>query len=119
MGIVHHPNIVTDGLAACWDGANRKSYPETGAWWTDIAGNNIGTFVNEAAFDSDNMGTISLDGTDDYVTVPNNDVFDYYRNFELDDNENHLEDKLWNENKDFKERIGYLLDEMRDLLREE
>ena len=68
MGIVHHPNVVTDGLIACWDAANRKSYPGAGTVWTDLAGSHDGTIVSSPTFSDENMGIISFDGTDDKIT---------------------------------------------------
>ena len=70
MGTVYNTNVVTDGLVACWDAGNRKSYPGAGTTWTDVAGGNNGTVENDASFDSDNMGSLDFDGTDAYVTVP-------------------------------------------------
>ncbi len=37
--------------------------------WTDLIGNNDGTLVNSVGFDSNNLGSLSFDGTDDYVDV--------------------------------------------------
>jgi hypothetical protein len=71
MGLVHHPNVVSDGLIGCWDAGNRKSYPGTGTTWTDLGGSSNGSFVNIAptslTFDSAHGGSIVFDGTDDYV----------------------------------------------------
>jgi hypothetical protein len=76
MGTVYNTNVVTDGLVACWDAGNRKSYPGAGTTWTDVAGGNNGTVENDASFDSDNMGSLDFDGTDAYVTVPYKAGFD-------------------------------------------
>ena len=71
MGLVHHPNVVSDGLIGCWDAANRRSYPATGTTWTDVVGSSNGSFENSGgtslAFDSAHGGSIVFDGTDDYV----------------------------------------------------
>ena len=61
------PDIIQDGLVLCLDAASERSYPGTGTTWTDLAGSNNGTLENGPAFDSDNGGSISFDGTDDYV----------------------------------------------------
>ena len=77
MGLVHHPNVVTDGLVGCWDAGNRKSYPGAGTTWTDIAGVNNSTLQNGGdgglSFDSANGGSIVFDGTNDYTTATNFD----------------------------------------------
>ena len=70
MGLGHSPRIITDGLVLCVDAANKRSYPGTGTTWTDLAGGNDGTLTNGPTFSSDNGGSIVLDGSDDYVSVP-------------------------------------------------
>jgi hypothetical protein len=39
MGLSHSPQIVTSGLTLCLDAANPRSYPRTGAVWSDLAQN--------------------------------------------------------------------------------
>ena len=76
MGLVHHPNVVTDGLIGGWDAGNRRSYPTTGTTWTDLADGNNSTLVNGGSgltFDSANGGAIVFDGTNDYTTATNFD----------------------------------------------
>ena len=76
MGLVHHPNVVTDGLVYYADAGNRRSFPATGTTWTDIAGVNNSTLQNGGTgltFDSANGGSIVFDGTDDYTTATNFD----------------------------------------------
>ena len=81
MGLVHHPNLVTDGLVGCWDAANRRSYPTTGTMWTDLVGGQNGTLVNGSdgslTFNSAHGGYLEdFDGTDDYITIPDSDYLD-------------------------------------------
>jgi len=71
MSVIHHPNVITDGLVAIWDAANRKSYPTTGTVWTDLVGGNDGTLDNGPTFDSANGGSIVFDGSDDNVDCGN------------------------------------------------
>jgi len=75
MGLVHHPNVVTDGLVGCWDAGNRRSYPGAGTTWTDLAGGNNGTLTNTGGdgpdFSSEKLGCIDFDGTDDYINCGN------------------------------------------------
>ena len=70
------PNIVTDSLILCLDAANTQSYPGSGTTWFDISGkNNSPTLINGPTFNSDNMGSIVLDGTNDYVEFsPGTDI---------------------------------------------
>lgn len=69
-------SIVTDGLVLHLDAANTKSYPGTGTTWTDLSGNgNDGTLTNGPTFDSDNGGSIVVDGVDDYLTLPDIDTY--------------------------------------------
>ena len=76
MGLVHHPNVVTDGLKGCWDAGNRRSYPGTGTTWTDLAGGIQGTLMNEdddaLNFNSFKGGYFELDGTDGRVDCGDN-----------------------------------------------
>jgi hypothetical protein len=70
MAISYNPRIVTDGLVLALDAGNPKSYPGSGTAWTDLSGNgNTGTLVNGVGFDSGNLGSLSFDGTDDYVDL--------------------------------------------------
>jgi hypothetical protein len=70
MGIFYNPKIVTDDLVLCLDAANKRSYPGTGTTWTDLAGSNDGTLINGPTFDTTNGGSIVLDGTNDFVSIP-------------------------------------------------
>jgi hypothetical protein len=70
MGIFYNPKIVTDDLVLCLDAANKRSYPGTGTTWTDLAGSNDGTLINGPTFDATNGGSIVLDGTNDFVSIP-------------------------------------------------
>ena len=62
MGLGHSPRIVTDGLVLCVDAANARSYPGTGTTWTDLKGSINGTLANNASFDAENGGSITLTG---------------------------------------------------------
>ena len=67
MGIAYNPRIITNGLVLCLDAANAKSYPGSGTAWTDLSGRgNTGTLTG-AGYSSSNGGSISFDGTDDYI----------------------------------------------------
>ena len=45
------------------------SYPGSGTTWTDLSGNgNNGTLVNGVGYNSDNGGSLSFDGVNDYVS---------------------------------------------------
>lgn len=68
MGVSYSPKIVTDGLVLCLDAANPKSYTGSGTNWSDLSGNdNNGELYNGATFDSNKLGSILLDGVNDYV----------------------------------------------------
>ena len=70
------PNIVNDGLVLNLDAANTNSYSGSGTTWTDISGKGTNaTLTNGPTFNSDNMGSIVLDGTNDYVEFsPDGDI---------------------------------------------
>jgi hypothetical protein len=61
--------IVSNGLVLNLDAAQKRSYPGSGTTWTDLSGNaNNGTLTNGPTFDSANGGSISFDGTNDFVS---------------------------------------------------
>ena len=71
------PDIVEDGLVLCLDAGNNNSYPKSGTTWSDLAGSNNGTMENmtSANYSSDNGGSLSFDGTDEYVNCGNGSIF--------------------------------------------
>ena len=72
MGIAYNTSVVRNGLVLHLDAANRKSYPGSGTMWRDLSGNsNNSTLINSVVYDSANNGTMTFDGTNSYVSVPN------------------------------------------------
>jgi hypothetical protein len=70
MGIAYNTSIVRDGLVLHLDAANVKSYPGSGTTWNDMSGNgNNGTLVNGVGYSSDNNGSLTFDGSNDYVSL--------------------------------------------------
>ena len=70
MGVSYNTSIVRKGLVLHLDAANFKSYPGTGTEWLDLSGNsNDGTLVNGVGFDSDNKGSMTFDGVDEFVST--------------------------------------------------
>ncbi len=67
MGVNRGGKIVTDGLVLCLDAASKRSYPGTGTAWSDLKGGNNSVLTNGPAFDTDNLGSIVFDGTNDYA----------------------------------------------------
>ena len=79
MGLAHSPRIVTDGLVLALDAGNTKSYPGSGTTWTDLSGNgNNGTLTNmdAANLDGANGGSLSFDGSNEYVDLTSTIQFD-------------------------------------------
>jgi hypothetical protein len=75
MGFSRGPKIVTDGLVLTLDAGSKKSYSGSGTTWKDLSGNgNNGTLVNGVGYSGSNLGSLSFDGVDDYVTVNNFNV---------------------------------------------
>ena len=65
------PGIVTDGLVLHLDAGNYQSYPIAGATWYDLSDRrNNGTLTNNPTYVRDGGGAISLDGTNDFVSLP-------------------------------------------------
>jgi len=71
LGVSYNPKIITDGLVFCVDAANKRSYPGSGATWTELKNSSIGTLTNGPIYDNDNAGSIVFDGTDDYISLTN------------------------------------------------
>jgi len=72
MGIAYNPKVITDGLVLALDAGNTKSYPGSGATWTDLSGNgNNGSLVNGVGYNGSNLGALVFDGSDDYVDCGN------------------------------------------------
>lgn len=70
MATVYNPQIVTNGLVLCLDAANPKSYPGSGITWGDVSGqNHTGTLTFGPSYSVSNGGTISFDGSNDYVST--------------------------------------------------
>jgi hypothetical protein len=81
MGLSHSPSIVTSNLILALDAANPKSYSGSGNTWFDITGRgNHGTLVNGPAYSSNSGGFISCDGTNDYIEILDNSIFDFGAN---------------------------------------
>lgn len=81
MGLSHSPSIVTSNLILCLDAANPKSYSGSGNTWFDITGRaNHGTLVNGPSYSSNSGGFISCDGTNDYIEILDNSIFDFGAN---------------------------------------
>jgi hypothetical protein len=66
------PRIVTDNLIMYLDAANPKSYPGSGASWTDLSGNGCNAALqNGPTFVNANGGYLNFDGTNDYADLAN------------------------------------------------
>ena len=64
------PDIIENGLVLALDAANKNSYPGSGTSWKDLSGNgNNGTLTNGPTFNVSNQGSITFDGTNDYIDI--------------------------------------------------
>jgi hypothetical protein len=78
VALAHSPKIATDGMVLCLDAGNTKSYPGSGTTWSDLSGNgNNGSLVNMdgANFNSANGGSLTFDGSNEYVDCGNKQDF--------------------------------------------
>lgn len=65
-------NIVNDGLVLNYDAANPNSYAGTGITINNLSGiGNTGILTNGPTFSQLNGGTISFDGSNDYIQIIN------------------------------------------------
>lgn len=69
MGLSHSPRIVTNGLVLALDAGNTKSYPGSGTTWTDLSGSALNGTLNGPTYNSDNLGNLIFDGSNDTVTT--------------------------------------------------
>jgi hypothetical protein len=64
--------VVQSGLVLNLDAGVSCSYPGSGTVWTDLSsGGNNGTLTNGPTYSSSNGGSLSFDGVDDYISLPN------------------------------------------------
>ena len=73
MAINYNPRIVTDGLILALDAGNTKSYPGSGATWTDKSlSKNNATLTNTPTYSSTNGGYLSFaSASSQYATATN------------------------------------------------
>jgi hypothetical protein len=70
--------IVTDNLVLHLDAGYPASYTGSGTLWKDASRNgNNGTLENGVGYDAANGGSLTFDGTDDYVTIPASSDFNF------------------------------------------
>ena len=76
MGVSDGPNIVTEGLVVAVNASDRNSYVGSGTTWRDLTPNqNNGSLTNGPTFNSSNGGNIVFDGSNDYITIVHNSIF--------------------------------------------
>lgn len=81
MGFHRGPNLVTDNLKFALDAASIKSYPGSGTTVSDLVSTNNFEATNGPTFGNNYYGSITFDGTNDYLTSGlNNWVRDNFTN---------------------------------------
>lgn len=73
MATRYSPAIVTSGLTLCLDTANRKSYPGSGAVWSDLSGNSLDATGN-ASYISSSAVTSGASFTTPVTGILNTDI---------------------------------------------
>jgi hypothetical protein len=71
MGCSSGPDIIEDGIALCFDAANKRSYAGSGGTLNDLNREDTAIAANGAVFDEDGGGCFSFDGTNDYMYISN------------------------------------------------
>jgi hypothetical protein len=69
--------IVTGSLVFHIDAGDTNSYPGSGTTVSDLVGSNDATLNNGTSFTSADGGSFIFDGMDDYISIPDNDVFSF------------------------------------------
>jgi len=93
MSYHNNPRIVTDGLVLCLDANSKKSYPSSGSTWYDLTPNQKNGSLNSPTFNP--VGCFLLDGTDDYIQIPQ---FDFTSTHSLEwwfNTDNLTEKNVW------------------------
>jgi hypothetical protein len=71
MSVAAGKNDSESGLTFEIDASNPKSYPGSGTSIYDLSGNNVtGTLTNGPTYSSLHGGTITFDGSNDYISMP-------------------------------------------------
>lgn len=66
------PAITTSGLTVNLDAGIATSYPGTGTTWTDLSGNGYNqTLLNGIGYSTSYGGSLTFDGVNDYILLPN------------------------------------------------
>jgi hypothetical protein len=68
--LAHSPRIVTNGLVVCLDSGNYKSYPRSGASWTNLINKETFTITGNYTPETE-FGSINLNGGYMNFTAPN------------------------------------------------
>jgi hypothetical protein len=72
MSYSNGPKMVTSGLVFCADAANVKSYTSGSTIWRDLSANaRTGSLINGPTYSTSSLGSITFDGTNDYVSFGN------------------------------------------------
>ncbi|MDC1250216.1 gliding motility-associated C-terminal domain-containing protein, partial [Flavobacteriaceae bacterium] len=69
-------NIVTSGLVLYLDATNQNSYSGSGDKWYDLTGNQNNGTINGATYISNDGGSFSFDGSNDYISITDNSTLD-------------------------------------------
>jgi hypothetical protein len=84
MAVGYNPSIVSDGLVFFLDPANMRSYSGSGVTANGLVGGIGGTLVNGVGFTSSNNGSFIFDGTNDFITIPDNSLLNNFTNMTLE-----------------------------------
>jgi hypothetical protein len=79
------PPVVTSGLVVNYDASNATSYPGSGSTWSDLSGNGYNaTLQNGPTFSSAYGGDITIDGSNDYISLPTTNILNTNADFTCD-----------------------------------
>jgi|TARA_R110000772_G_scaffold114748_1_gene219475 hypothetical protein len=67
MGVTGGVDMITDGLVFYVDAANPNSYISGNTTTNDLILNNVGTLINDTGFSTENNGSWTFDGSDEYI----------------------------------------------------
>ena len=75
-------NTVNSNLVLLLDAGKANSYSGTGTSWIDLSGSGItGALTNGPTFSGQNGGEIVFDGSNDFINIANNSIFNFSSGF--------------------------------------
>ncbi len=78
-------SLYTTGITLFLDASNPTSYSGSGTTWYDLSGNGLNASLNNgASWNNSNGGVFQLDGSDDNISIPHNNLLNLPGDFTIE-----------------------------------